>query len=286
MYSEAGFTKKDMIDYYHRIAPFLLPHIKDTAITLKRYPNGVGEKFFFTKRCPSYKPGWMKTCRMEAITAAKPLDYCVLDSVEALLWAANQASIELHALLFLRRTPERPRYVVFDLDPGEPAGMLQCIELAFIIRETLQAAGLQSFAKVSGGKGLHFYIPLNSPVSFEQTRQFARALAQKIEKKYPQLAISNMKKELRSGKVLIDWSQNHQHKTTVAVYSLRARSRPTVSLPVTWKELSAALDRRDPAALVFEAKQAIARVAAKGDLFAPVLSLKQRLPEPGSIRVG
>lgn len=283
MYPDTNFTKGDLIDYYRDIAPFLLPHIKDTAVTLKRYPNGVESKFFFTKRCPSYKPSWMKTCRMSAETAAEPVNYCVLDSEEALLWAANQASIELHALLFNRSNTDRPRVMVFDLDPGPPATMLDCIELAQSMREVLDAVGLQSFPKVSGGKGLHLYVPLNSPVTFQATRRFAKTLAQKMEKKHPDLAISNMKKELRSGRVLVDWSQNHQHKTTVAVYSLRARSRPTVSMPVAWDELAAAARTRDAAALVFEASRAVREARRRSDLFTPVLTLRQKLPPPVSL---
>ena len=278
LYPAAGFTKGDMISYYLRVADAILPHLKQRKLTRKRYPDGVDKLFFFEKNCPSYHPEWVATSRVEGGKRGDGVNYCVADNKASLAWLANLAAIEFHTLLSKGDDVTRPTYMVFDLDPGPPAGMLDCIRIGFRLRDMLAGFGLQSFAKTSGGKGLHLYVPLNTPVTFDQTKSFANAVARVLEKDDPDSVISAMKKDLRAGKVFVDWSQNDEHKTTCCVYSLRARERPTVSTPVTWDELKSAARRKKPELLVFEAPDVLKRVAKLGDLFAPVLKVKQRLP--------
>jgi bifunctional non-homologous end joining protein LigD len=278
LYPRAGFTKGDVIDYYARIAPVVVPHLRDHPLTLKRYPNGVEAPYFYEKQCPSHRPDWIRTEPVIARSEGKTIDFCIVDDLPTLVWLANLADLELHPSLSKARPIERPTVMAFDLDPGEPAGILECCRVALWVREALGALGLESFAKTSGSKGIQVYVPLNTPdVTYDHTKPMARAFAELLEKQHPELVISRMTKSLRGGKVLVDWSQNDEHKTTVGVWSLRGRERPTVSTPVAWEELERALAREDADSLVFEAPAALAR-AAEGDPFAPVLELRQRLP--------
>jgi bifunctional non-homologous end joining protein LigD len=279
LYPAAGFTKQQVIDYYARIAPAMLPHLEGRALTRKRYPNGVDAEFFYEKNAPMHRPDWVKTAPIWSEGNHRTVHYILANDLATLIWLANLAAIELHPSLALARDITCPTMMVFDLDPGPPANIVQCCQVALWLREVFEKFGLQSFPKTSGSKGLQIYVPLNTPTSFDETKTFSRALAQLLEHEHPGLVLSDMKKHLRTGKVFVDWSQNDEHKTTVAVYSLRARERPTVSTPVSWKEVEAALKKKDPTLLVFEAKQTVARVEKLGDLFAPVLTLKQKLPD-------
>jgi bifunctional non-homologous end joining protein LigD len=273
MYPIAGFTKGQVIDYYTRVAPVLLPHLRDRPLTLKRYPNGVGGAYFYEKQCPDHRPDWVATARVEM--ESKPITFCLCNDLPTLVWTANLADLELHPSLSKADRIERPTTMAFDLDPGEPATIKECCEVALLLREVLEPLGLQSFPKTSGSKGMQLYVPLNTDVTYAETAPLSRALARHLETQHPKLIVSVQRKELRRGKVLIDWSQNHEKKTTVSVYSLRARERPTVSTPLTWEEVEAG----DPEALVFEADEVLERVEERGDLFAPVVDLRQELPE-------
>jgi bifunctional non-homologous end joining protein LigD len=277
MYPAVGFTKGQVIDYYTRIAPAVLPHLRDRPLTLKRYPNGVEGKYFYEKECPSHRPDWLRTAPIS--TKGREINFCVIDDLPSLVWAANLADLELHTSLSRADDIERPTMVVFDLDPGAPAAILECAEVGLRLRDVLEELGLKSFPKTSGSKGLQVYAPLNTPVDYGQTKPFANAIAKLLEKHDPKLVVSNMKKELRKGKVFVDWSQNNDFKTTVCVYSLRARERPTVSTPVSWTEVEQARDDRDADLLVFDSEDVLARYAEQGDLFAPVIELEQTLPQ-------
>jgi bifunctional non-homologous end joining protein LigD len=277
-YPSTGFTKGQVIDYYRQVAPALLPHLHDRPLTLKRYPDGVEGQYFYEKQCPSHRPDWVRT---EAIqTGRKTIDFCVCDDLPTLVWAANLADLELHPSLSLAEKIDRPTAMAFDLDPGEPAALLECCQVGIWLRELLGELGLEAFPKTSGSKGLQVYAPLNSDrVSYDDTKPLAQALARHLEREHPGEVVSSMKKSLRSGKVLIDWSQNDEHKTTVCVYSLRARERPTVSTPLEWGEVESALEGEDPDALVFEADEVLERADERGDLFEPLLELEQQLPD-------
>lgn len=278
-YPTVGFTKGQVIDYYIRIAPVLLPHLKDRPLTLKRYPNGVDAPFFYEKRCPTFRPAWFKTAPIWSERNNENIDFCLANDLPSLVWAANLADLELHAFLSRRQNPLRPTMMVFDLDPGPPANIIDCVQVAFWLKEVLDSLNLQSFPKTTGSKGLQLYVPLNQPrVTFDQTKSLARGLAQRLTREHPGNVLYDMKKSLRKGKVLIDWSQNDDHKTTVCAYSLRARERPTVSTPVQWQELQKARKSRNPDHLLFDSDSVLRRVDKFGDLFAPVLSLKQKLP--------
>jgi bifunctional non-homologous end joining protein LigD len=270
MYPAVGFTKGQLIDYYTRIAAVLLPHLRDRPLTLKRYPNGVEGNHFYEKRRPSHAPEWVRSAK------AFDIEYVVCDDVPTIVWLANLADLELHPSLSRADEIMRPAVMAFDLDPGAPAGLRECCEVALILREALGRVGLECFAKTSGSKGIQVYVPLNvDDVDYDDgTKPLSKALARHLEAQHPKLIVSSQKKELRRGKVLIDWSQNDEHKTTVCVYSLRARERPTVSTPLDWAEVEAG----DSDALVFEADDVLARVEEHGDLFAPVVELKQELP--------
>ena len=271
MYPAVGVTKGQVIDYYTRVAPALLPHLLGRPLTLKRYPNGVEGQFFYEKNCPSHRPEWVPTREIGGI------EYCVCDDLPTLVWMANLADLELHPSLSLAEAIERPTVMAFDLDPGEPAGIMQCREVALLLRDALERIGLECFPKTSGSKGLQLYVPLHAAsVSYDDTKPLSQALARHLEGEHPELIVSSQKKELRRGKVLIDWSQNDEHKTTVSVYSLRAREHPTVSTPLDWEELEAA---RAPDGLAFTADVVLERVRERGDLFAPVIELEQALPE-------
>jgi bifunctional non-homologous end joining protein LigD len=248
-----GFTKGNLIAYYARVAPALLPHLRDRQLTLKRYPNGVEEKYFYEKQSPAHRPEWVATARMGSV------EYTLAQDRPTLIWLANLADVELHTSLGLAATPEQPTMMVFDLDPGPPAGLLQCAEVALVLRALFEQLGLISVVKTSGSKGIQVYVPLNTAVTYEQTKP-------------------RMTKKLRDGKVLVDWSQNDIHKTTVTVYSVRARERPTVSTPVRWEEIEHFRDVRDPELLTFDTDAVLERVEQEGDLFAAAESVKQELP--------
>ena len=284
MYPAAGFTKRHVLDYYLEAGPTMIEYLKGRSVTLKRYPDGVGGEVFFQKRCPAGRPEWVHTTQVWSDTNRANLRYCVLDDVASLVWAANLGSLELHVSLALAREYDRPTSLVFDLDPGPPATILQCILVSILLKELCHELGLQAFPKVSGSKGIHLHIPLNTPVTYEQTKPFAHALAERLEQQHPDLVVANMRRERREGKVLIDWSQNSEHKTTVCVYSLRGKEHPTVSMPVTWDELEAVQAAHDAASLVYTPHRALARLAHEGDLYAPVRELRQELPSIERLR--
>jgi bifunctional non-homologous end joining protein LigD len=279
LYPKAGFTKGQVIAYYQRIAPALLTHLAGRPLTLKRYPNGVEGHFFYEKRCPSYRPEWMRTAEIWSDRNKGIVNYCVVDDLAALVWVANTASLELHPSLSKCDDMPSPTVVAFDLDPGAPADMVDCARIGLRLRDLFEHMGLESFPKTSGSKGLQIYVPINTPTTYEGgTKDFALAVAQLFEKQFPDEVVHQMAKALRPGKVLIDWSQNDEYKTTVSVYSLRARERPTVSTPITWDEVSDVAERGDPDLVRFEADDVVARFEQRGDLFAPVATLQQELP--------
>jgi bifunctional non-homologous end joining protein LigD len=282
LYPKAGFTKGELIDYYIRVAPMLLPHLKDRPLTMKRYPNGVEAEFFYEKNCPAHRPAWVKTAKVWSEGNQRYMHYCLIQDLPTLVWAANLADIELHTSLARKRNVARPTVMVFDLDPGAPADIVQCCQVGLWLRDLLAKLKLKSFAKTSGSKGLQVYVPLNTPATFDRTKDLSRSLAQHLEREHPKLVISKMARALRAGKVFVDWSQNDEHKTTINVYSLRAREQPTVSTPVTWKEVETALQKKDASLLVFPAARVLQRVEKLGDLFAPVNTLKQKLPKTWS----
>jgi bifunctional non-homologous end joining protein LigD len=279
LYPAAGFTKKDVIDYYVRIAPALIPHLAGRALTRKRYPDGVEREPFFEKNAPMHKPEWVKTAPIWSGRNRRTVHYILADDLATLVWLANLAALELHPSLALAEDITCPTEMVFDLDPGPPANIVQCCQVGLWLREIFEHFELQSFPKTSGSKGLQIYVPLNTQTTYEATKMFSHALAQLLEHDHKELVLSEMSRQARTGKVFVDWSQNDEHKTTVAVYSLRARERPTVSTPVKWEEVERALKKKDPGLLVFEAGQVVGRFEKMGDLFAPVLDLKQKLPD-------
>jgi bifunctional non-homologous end joining protein LigD len=278
-YPETGFTKGDVITYYRDVAGAVLPYLKRRPVTLKRYPDGVAGGFFYEKRCPPHRPEWIRTIPMRRQKDNKDVEYCAVDNAAALVWAANLGNLELHATLAREPNLERPLAVVFDLDPGPPAGILECAEIAVRLRDFLGEFSLETLCKTSGSKGMQMYLPLNTKVTYDETAAFALATATRLQEQTPTQVVTKMKKEVRAGKVLIDWSQNEGHKTTVCPYSLRARPTPTVSTPVTWAEVEGALRKTDPARLVFETHQVKKRIEKQGDLFEPVRKLRQKLPK-------
>jgi bifunctional non-homologous end joining protein LigD len=275
LFPETGFTKGDLIAYYARIAPVVLPHLHDRPLTLKRYPNGVESQYFYEKQSPSHRPEWVQIARVGSI------DYTLAQDRPTLIWLGNLADVELHTSLALADSPDRPTMLVFDLDPGTPAGIVECCRVGLVLRGLFEQIGLESFAKTSGSKGLQVYLPLNTRSDYDQTKPFARRVAELLEQRMPELVVSRMTKRLRPGKVLVDWSQNDAHKTTVTVYSVRARERPTVSTPVAWEEVARCHETGDQDLLTFDTDQVLARVAQLGDLFAPLVSLAQQLPAIG-----
>lgn len=279
LYPKAGFTKGEVVDYYAKAAPAMLPHLRGRALTLRRFPEGVDDTdaAFFEKRCPKHRPEWVKTAPVEV--EGDTIDFCVCDDRATLVWMAQLAAIELHPSLALAAEIERPTVLAFDLDPGPPADVLDCCRVALRLRELFGHLDVECFPKTSGSKGMQVYVPLNAEVGYEETKPLARAIAQLLEKQTPDLVVSKMKKAERKGKVFVDWSQNHSRKTTIAVYSLRARERPTVSTPIGWDEVEDALERDERECLVFEASDVLERLDRHGDLFAPVLELEQELPE-------
>jgi len=278
LWPKTGFTKGDLVSYYARIAPVLLPHLRDRPLTLKRYPNGVEGQHFYEKNCPRHRPEWVATTTWQL--ARKTIDFCLAQDTSTLVWLSNLADIELHTSLSRAEEVLRPTMMVFDLDPGPPADIVACCEVGLVLRGLFEGVGLQSLAKTSGSKGLQVYVPLNVPdATYDQTKGFSKAIAELLEAQMPELVVSRQTKALRGGKVLVDWSQNDEHKTTVNVYSVRARERPTVSTPVTWDEVRECLDSRDAGVLVFDTEQVLGRVEELGDLFAPAEHVQQRLPE-------
>ena len=281
MYPETGFTKGQVIEYYKNIAPYILPHIEDRPITMKRFPNGIDGEHFYEKEAPSHTPSWVKTFQVPSNRKNSFINYILINDVAALAWSANLANLEIHP--FLAKAPhiDQPTMVVFDLDPGDGADILNSCEVAFLLKDLLDRLDLESFVKVSGSKGIHLYVPLNTPVTYEATQPFAKSVAQLLENEHRDLVVSEMPKAKRKGKVFVDWSQNSEHKSTVAVYSLRAKAaRPFVALPVSWDEVRKALKSKNPAALFFAPDAALKRVKKTGDLFASVQTLKQKLPRP------
>ncbi len=279
MYPRGGFTKGDLIDYYAAVAPVLLPHLAGRPLTLKRYPDGVEGKYFYEKRCPPHRPDWVRTAAIASERGRGTIDYCLAEDLPTLIWAANLADIELHTSLSRAQRMDRPTAIVFDLDPGAPAALKECCRVALWIREIFDSFGLETFVKTSGSKGLQVYAPLNGTVGYEQTKPFARAVAELLEKRHPRQVVSRMAKELRPGRVLVDWSQNDEHKTTVCVYSLRARKRPTISTPLAWEEVEQAMRTRREPSLSAEPRELLARVERDGDLFEGLLTLRQELPD-------
>ena len=279
LYSTPGFTKAQVIDYYTRVAPVLLPHLKSRPLTLKRYPNGVDAEFFFEKNCPKHRPPWVHVAPVWSHGNDRWMDYCVVDDLPTLVWVANLASLELHTSLSLGEKIEQPRMMVFDLDPGPPADIVDCCRVGLWLRELFEANGMQCFAKTSGSKGLQLYVPLNTPVDYTRTKEVSKGIALHFEREQPHYVVHKQLKDLRTGKILIDWSQNDQYKTTINVYSLRAREQPTVSTPVSWEEVASCLEHKDASLLRFTSDQLLARVEKLGDLFEPVLTLKQKLAD-------
>ena len=276
-YTKTGFTKGEMIAYYMQAGLVLLPHLKGRPLTLKRYPNGVDAPFFYEKQCPRPRPAFVKTTKVARHHEPGQIEYCVVENLPTLVWAANLGDLELHTFLAKAPHVHKPTSIVFDLDPGAPATAVECAQVALWLREMFGNLGLESFVKSSGSKGLQLYVPLNTPVTYEETSPFAKAVAQTLERAHPELVVSDMKKALRRGKVLVDWSQNSETKTTVTVYSLRAKEKPFVSMPLEWDEVEKCLKQKKASLVFFEAEDALKRIEEKGDLFAPVLTLKQSL---------
>lgn len=282
LYPAVGFTKRQVINYYVRVAPYLLPHLAGRPLTLKRYPDGVEGEYFYEKNAPMHRPEWVHTAPVWSRHNRRNINFVLADDLPTLVWLANLASLELHTSLSLAKKIDQPAMMVFDLDPGPPATIVQCARVGLWLREIFEHFGLQSFPKTSGSKGLQVYVPLNTSVTYDDTKTFAQALARLLEQQHPEHVVAEMKKEIRGGKVFIDWSQNDEHKTTVCVYSLRAREKPTVSTPLTWEEVEQTWKSRKPSA--FETADVLKRCEKYGDLFAPVLQLQQALPHAPGVR--
>jgi bifunctional non-homologous end joining protein LigD len=283
LYPKVGFTKSQVIDYYIRVAPALLPHLKDRPLTMKRYPDGVEGEFFYEKNCPKHRPKWVQTAQVWSESNDRTMNYCLVQDLATLVWAANLADLELHTSLSRKDIIGRPTMIVFDLDPGVPADIVQCCQVALWLRDLLGKMNLKSFAKTSGSKGLQIYVPLNTSVTYDETKSLSLALAQHLEREHADLVTSNMSKAVRKGKVFVDWSQNDEHKTTICVYSLRAKEEPTVSTPLSWDEVENCLKKKSANPLKFRSEQVLARVEKLGDLFEAVEKLKQKLPKKWNI---
>lgn len=279
LFPKTGFTKGQLIDYYIRIAPWLLPHLRGRPLTFKRFPDGVTGEHFYEKNAPSFTPAWVKTAKVWRTSGESQINYVLINDLPTLVWCANLANIELHTLLAKAPRVERPTSIVFDLDPGAPSGVLDCAKVALWLKEIFESFNLQSFVKSSGSKGLHFYVPLNTAADYDVTQPIAQAIAKTLQRRHPDCVVAQMAKNLRKGKVFIDWSQNSPHKTTVCVYSVRAKKdEPFISMPLDWEELARGLKSKQ--VKIFEARpeDAIRRCEEGGDLFQPVLTLKQKLP--------
>jgi bifunctional non-homologous end joining protein LigD len=278
LYPSYGFTKAHVLEYYHRISQFILPHLKDRALTLKRYPGGVEKDFFFEKRCPSYRPSWVKTKEILQHDGER-MTFCLVNDLNTLIWIENLASLELHVPLARADSPTSPDSVVFDLDPGDQADILNCARVALILRDLLTELRLMSYVKTSGQKGLHVYVPLNrDDTTFEDTKKFSKAVAEVMQRNYPDLVTAKMAKEKRGKRVFINWSQNDASKTMICVYSLRARKKPFVSFPLAWEELENLSGQNDPERFQVLHSEAVSRVEKEGDLFREMLVGKQKLP--------
>jgi bifunctional non-homologous end joining protein LigD len=285
VFPRAGTTKGHLLDYYVRIADAMLPHLRDRLLHMHRYPEGVEGPRFWQKACPEHRPEWVPTAPVWSRDKQANIDYCVVNELAALLWAVNLGSIELHTSLHLRHDLHRPTVIAFDLDPGEGTGLLECCEVALRLRDLFASLALRSFVKTSGSKGLQVYVPLNEHVSYAETKPVSRAIAELLEAETPDAVVSAMARKLRAGRVLVDWSQNTEHKSMVCVYSVRAKRRPTVSTPLAWREVEEALDRADPGLLSFEMADVLERVDRHGDLFEGVLTTRQRLAAPAAVSV-
>ncbi len=278
LYPSYGFTKAQILEYYRRISPFILPHLKGRALTLKRYPEGVEQEYFFEKRCPSHRPSWVETAEIIQDDGGR-MTFCVVNDLNALMWVENLASLELHVPLARADSPERPDSMVFDLDPGDHADVLDCARVAFTVRDLLRGLGLACYVKTSGQKGLHVFVPLNSDeMTFDQTKQFSKSVAEVLQRNYPDQITAKVAKEQRKRKVFINWAQNDDSKTMICVYSLRAGKKPTVSFPLGWEELQDLTDRGDQARFQVIHSEALMRAERDGDLFREVLAKQQRLP--------
>jgi len=285
LYPQTGTTKAELLDYYVRISRVMLPHLRDRLLHMHRYPEGVTGPRFWQKACPEHRPRWLPTAPVFSRDKNADIHYCVVNELAALLWAVNIGSLELHTSLHRAAELDHPTVVALDLDPGEGAGIVQCCEVALWLRDALERVGLRSHPKTSGGKGLQLYVPLNDDdVTYAQTKPFARGLAELFEQRRPDTVVSVMARAARRGRVLIDWSQNTPHKSTVCVYSVRARPRPTVSTPVTWDEVETVVASGDGDSLVFEMADVLERVERHGDLFAGVLTTRQALSAPATSR--
>ncbi|HEV3407065.1 MAG TPA: non-homologous end-joining DNA ligase [Gaiellaceae bacterium] len=271
LWPRAGFTKGELVDYYRRVAAALLPHLAERPVTLARFPDGVDRYGWYQTNCRG-RPDWLPTRRI------RDQEYCLLNDLPALLWAANMGAIELHPFLARSDRLHEPEVVVFDLDPGPPAGIVECCRVALRLRDTLAAERLASFPKTSGSLGLHVYVPLNSPAGYGRTKPFARLVARTLAEQHPDSVVDEMPKRLRAGKILLDWGQNDAAKSTVAPYSLRAMERPTVSTPLRWEEVEHVADERRSDLLAFSPRDVLNRLETLGELFEPVLTLKQALP--------
>ncbi len=282
LYPGTGLTKAGVIDYYRRVGDVVLPHLRDRPVTTRRFPEGVDGESFFEKRCPGHRPDWVRTATVPAASDGEDLEFCVVSDLPTLVWLANLAALELHVPMATARDPEHPTALVFDLDPGHPAGLPACARVAIRLREVLDRLGLEAVAKTSGKKGVHVCVPLNRDggPTHATVRDFAHAVARVVERRSAGEVVTRMERRLRRGKVLIDWSQNARHKTTVGVYSLRATEVPAASTPLRWDEVAAARDDGD--VLRFSLDETLARIEREGDLFAPVLETVQQLPDlPG-----
>ncbi|MCK9227398.1 MAG: non-homologous end-joining DNA ligase [Syntrophorhabdaceae bacterium] len=278
LYPSFGFTKAHVLEYYRRISPCILPHLKDRALTLKRYPDGVEGDFFFEKRCPRYRPSWIETADV-VHSDGSSRTACLVNDLDALIWVGNLASLELHVPMARASTPETPDFMVFDLDPGESVDILGCAHVAFMLRSVLAGLNLRSYPKTSGKKGLHVYVPLNNDeVTFDDTKKFSRTIAEVMQRNYPDNITAVMAKDRRKGKVFINWAQNGASNTTVCAYSLRAALKPTVSTPLTWDEVDDLAAKGHPGRLQFIFSQVVDRAEKYGDLFADVLEQRQKLP--------
>jgi bifunctional non-homologous end joining protein LigD len=278
-YPETGFRKADVIDYYVRIAPVILPYLHQRPLTLKRYPDGVTGEHFYEKQCPAYRPKYVRTACIYSEAKGHDVCYCLANDLPSLLWAVNLASIEMHVFLARKPKLEQPTMMVFDLDPGERADVIDCAQVAAWLRKMLDGLKLKAFPKTSGSKGLQVFVPLNTRITYGDTKPFGHAIAKLLEREHPTHVVSKMEKRLRRGKVFVDWSQNDDFKTTIAAYSLRAKARPLVSTPLEWDEVERALKRKDAESLRFDHAEIFRRLDKRGDLFAPVLKLTQKLPK-------
>ena len=282
VFPRAGVTKADLLDYYVRVGDVMLPHLRERLLHMHRYPEGVEGPRFWQKGCPEHRPDWMPIAPVWSEAKHATIDYCVVNELAALLWAVNLGSIELHASLHARDAMTRPTVLAFDLAPGEGVDVLACADVALRLRALMDSVGLRVFVKTSGSKGLQVYVPLNSDATYAQTKPLAKAIAQTLEAQTPDRVVSRMAKAHRHGRVLVDWGQNTEHKSMVCVYSVRAKERPTVSTPLAWEEVEAAVEGGDPAALVFEMADVLERVGRDGDRFADVLTVRQDLAGLGA----